>query len=170
MHIVLVIILVILAAIMDVRSQRIPNYLTLPGCGIGLMYHVLASGKNGLMFSFAGLALGMCLLLLFYLLGGMGAGDVKLMGAIGALLGWEGILKAFLFSALIGGLYSIVAMAKAHVFREFLKNIWGTLKGLIFTQTISYVPLNCPLKLYYGPVIAIGTILSLWLGDRFVQF
>jgi len=166
MHVVLVIILVVLAAIMDVRSQRIPNYLTLSGCGIGFMYHVLASGKSGLMFSFAGLVLGMCLLLLFYLLGGMGAGDVKLMGAIGALLGWEGVLRAFLFSALIGGLYSIATMAKAHVLREFLKNIWGTLKGLIFTQTISYVSLNRPLKLHYGLAIAIGTILSLWLGDR----
>jgi prepilin peptidase CpaA len=161
MHIVLVIILVTLAAIIDVRSQRIPNYLTLPSCGIGIMYHVLISGTNGLMFSFTGLVLGMCLLLFFYLLGGMGAGDVKLMGAIGALLGWEGVLRAFLFSAIIGGLYSIVAMAKAHVLREFFKNIWGTLKGFLLTQTVSYIPLNCKLRLHYGLAIAIGTIASL---------
>ncbi len=170
MHIPLVVILVVLAAIIDVRSQRVPNYLTLPGCGIGLMYHLLADGKNGLMFSFVGLVLGICLLLFFYLLGGMGAGDVKLMGAIGALLGWEGVLKAFLFSALVGGLYSIAAMAKARVLKQFLVNTWEMLKGLFLIHGISYIPLNCPLRLHYGIAIALGTLFSLWLGDRVIQF
>jgi prepilin peptidase CpaA len=170
MHIALVIVLVVSAAIIDVRSQRIPNYLTMPGCGIGLMYHVLASGKDGLIFSLAGLILGICVLLFFYFLGGTGAGDVKLMGAIGALLGWEGVLKAFLFSALVGGLYSIAAMARAGVLRKFFKNICETFKGFLLTQSISYVPLNCKLKVCYGLPIAIGTVLSLWLGDRVLQF
>ena len=170
MHIALVIVLVVSAAIIDVRSQRIPNYLTMPGWGIGLMYHVLASGKDGLIFSLSGLILGICVLLLFYFLGGMGAGDVKLMGAIGALLGWEGVLKAFLFSALVGGLYSIAAMARAGVLRKFIKNICETFRDFFLTQSISYVPLNCKLKVCYGLPIAIGTVLSLWLGDRVLQF
>ena len=170
MHVSLVIVLVVSAAIIDVRSQRIPNYLTLPGCGIGLMYHVLASGKDGLVFSLLGLILGISLLLLFYVLGGVGAADVKLMGAIGALLGWEGVLKAFFFSAIIGGIYSIIVILRAHILRELLKNIWFTLKDLFLTHSFVYVPLNPELKLHYGLAIAIGTIVSLWLGDRVVQF
>ncbi|MFV9645751.1 MAG: A24 family peptidase [Desulfobacterales bacterium] len=171
MHIALVIVLVVSAAIIDVRSQRIPNYLTMPGWGIGLMYHVLASGKDGLIFSLAGLILGISLLLLFYVLGGVGAADVKLMGAIGALLGWEGVLKAFVFSALLGGIYSIAAMAKAGILRKFVRNVWETLKSLVITRRIvSYDPVNRKLKICYGLPIAIGTILSLWLGDRVLQF
>ena len=170
MHIVLVVILVVFAAITDVRSQRIPNYLTLSGWGIGLLYHVYASGTDGLMFSLGGLILGICLLLIFYMVGGVGAADVKLMGAIGALLGWEGVLKAFLFSALIGGLYSIAVMAKDGIAWEFVKNIWQTLKGFILTRSFSYVPINLKLKLCYGLPIAIGTVLSVWLGDRVFQF
>ena len=169
-HIVIVIILVVLAAIIDVRSQRIPNYLTLPGWGIGLAYHFFVSGTDGLMFSFAGLILGICLLLVFHLFGGLGAADVKLMGAIGALLGWEGVLRVFLFSALVGGLYSIAAMAKAGILRAFLRNIWETLKGFVLSQSISYVPINRELKLCYGLPIAVGTVLSLWLGDRVLPF
>lgn len=167
MHIALVIVLVVSAAIIDVRSQRIPNYLTMPGWGIGLMYHVLASGKDGLIFSLAGLILGICVLLFFYFLGGTGAGDVKLMGAIGALLGWEGVLKAFILSALLGGIYSLSAMAKAGILRKFMRNGWETLKSLVLTRRlVSYDPVNRKLKICYGLPVAIGTILSLWLGDR----
>ena len=165
-----VIILVVVAAIIDVRSRRIPNYLTLSGWGIGLMYHVVTGGLDGLMFSSAGLVLGICLLLLFYLLGGVGAADVKLMGAIGAFLGWKGVFNAFLFSAVIGGLYSVAAMAEAGVLRKILKNILETVKGFFLARSISYEPVNRNLKICYGLPIALGTILSLWLGDRVFQF
>ncbi len=171
MQILLVIILVVSAAIIDVRSQRIPNYLTLPGWGIGLAYHFFAGGTDGLVFSFAGLILGIALLFLFYFLGGVGAADVKLMGAIGALLGWEGVLKAFVFSALLGGIYSLSAMAKAGILRKFVKNGWETLKSFVLTRRfVSYDPVNRKLKICYGLPIAIGTILSLWLGDRVFSF
>jgi len=125
-----VIILVLIAAIIDIRSRRIPNYLTLSGWGIGLMYHVVTGGLDGLMFSSAGMVLGICLLLFFYLLGGVGAADVKLMGAIGAFLGWKGVFHAFLFSAIIGGFYSVAAMAEAGVLRKILKIFWRRLKAL----------------------------------------
>ncbi|MEA1867395.1 MAG: A24 family peptidase [Thermodesulfobacteriota bacterium] len=167
---IVVIILVLIAVIIDVRSRRIPNYLTLSGWGIGLMYHVVTGGLDGLIFSSAGLVLGICLLLLFYLLGGVGAADVKLMGAIGAFLGWEGVFHAFLFSAVIGGLYSVAVMAEAGVLGKILKNIWETVKGFFLTKSISYKSVNRNLKICYGLPIALGTILSLWLGDRVFQF
>ncbi|MEA3386096.1 MAG: A24 family peptidase [Thermodesulfobacteriota bacterium] len=165
-----VIILVVVAALIDVRSRRIPNYLTLSGWGAGLMYHVVTGGLEGLMFSFAGLVLGICLLIFFYLLGGVGAADVKLMGAIGAFLGWKGVFIAFLFSAIIGGLYSVAAMAEAGVLRKILKNILETVKGFFLAKSISYEPVNRNLKICYGLPIALGTIFSLWLGDWFFQF
>ncbi len=165
MHIPLVIILVVVAAIWDIKTQKIPNYLTFPSWGIGIIYHMSQNGIDGLIFSIKGLFLGMALLLFFYVLKGMGAGDVKLMGAVGALLGWEGVLKAFFFSAIIGGIYSIIVILRAHILREFLKNIWFTLKDLFLTHSFVYVPVNPKLKLHYGLAIAIGTIVSLWLGD-----
>lgn len=160
-NIILVIILVVLAAITDIRFQRIFNYLTLFGWGAGLTYHVLVNGKDGFVFSFTGLILGVFLLFFLYFLKGMGAGDVKLMGAIGALLGWQGALRAFLFSAVAGGFCAIIVMIKAGIFREFLKNIRKILKKLFLVQAVSYTPLNCQLKFPYAVAIAIGTILSL---------
>ena len=165
-----VIILVVIAAIIDVRTRKIPNYLTLSGWGIGLMYHVITGGLDGLIFSSAGLILGFGLLFLFYLVGGAGAADVKLMAAIGAFLGWEGVLRAFVFSGIIGFLFAVAVMVRSGVLMKILKNIWETIKAIVLARSISYVPIELNVKMCYGPPIALGTILSLWLGERVIQF
>ncbi|MCD4755526.1 MAG: prepilin peptidase [Deltaproteobacteria bacterium] len=165
-----VIILVVIAAIIDVRTRKIPNYLTLSGWGIGLMYHVITGGLDGLIFSSAGLILGFGLLFLFYLVGGAGAADVKLMAAIGAFLGWEEVLRAFVFSSIMGLLFAVAIMAKAGLLGKIFKNIYETFKGFVLFRSISFIPINSNLKMCYGPPIALGTILSLWLGDHIIQF
>lgn len=167
---IIVITLVVIAAITDFRSRKIPNYLTLSGWGVGLMYHVITGGLDGLIFSFAGLVLGFCLLFLFYVLKGAGAADVKLMAAIGAFIGWEGVLRAFVFSSIIGVLFAVAVVAKEGVLMKILKNIWETIKGFFLARSISYIPIELNLKMCYGPPIALGTILSLWLGERVIQF
>src|SRR5512136_548273 len=93
----ILLIVLAIAAITDVRTRRIPNWLTYPTMGAGLSYHVYANGWQGFLFGLEGLLLGFALLLVFYLLGGMGAGDVKLMAGVGSILGPKIVFVAFLF-------------------------------------------------------------------------
>jgi len=74
--------ILIIAAITDFRSRIIPNWLTLPAIVGGLAYHAAVNGLSGFIFGLEGVLLGFALLILFYLAGGMGAGDVKLLGAV----------------------------------------------------------------------------------------
>lgn len=87
----------------DTRSGLIPNRLTFPAIAGGLAFHSWVNGWGGLGFSAQGAALGLALLGLPFLLGGMGAGDVKLLAALGALVGPLAIFHTFIFAALGGG-------------------------------------------------------------------
>ena len=75
--------LLITAAVIDLRTQKIPNLIVYPSVLIALTYNTIMNGAEGLLFSAGGIAIGTALLIIPYLMGGMGAGDAKLMGAIG---------------------------------------------------------------------------------------
>lgn len=99
---------VLVGAVIDVRKLKVPNWLTFPFIVSGLLYNTLICGVDGLLESFLGLATGLALLLVPYAIGGMGAGDVKLMGGIGAWLGPVPTFKIFCLSALAGGLIALM--------------------------------------------------------------
>jgi prepilin peptidase CpaA len=103
--------IIVAAAIWDIRQRRIPNVLTAGAMVIALTTHCWTSGLDGLTRWFLGLAAGVGLLLLPYLMGGMGAGDVKLMGCAGSMLGPFQVLCAFLVAAVIGGLMAVGALS-----------------------------------------------------------
>jgi prepilin peptidase CpaA len=156
----------ILAAIHDIRVQKIPNALTYLTMIAALAYHGVTGGIEGFLFSAKGLGLGVAILILPYLMGGMGAGDAKLMGAVGAVLGPKGVFIAFLFTAIFGGVYALTLLL-AH--RENLKGWimrWGTmLTTFLYLRQFIYIPSNNSnnrLKLYYGLAIAAGTISSIF--------
>jgi prepilin peptidase CpaA len=86
----------------DFRRRAIANRINLTGIVAGLMYHLASRGMAGLAWSAAGAAVGFAVFLIFYCLGGMGAGDLKLSAAFGALLGPSGILLAALLAAPLG--------------------------------------------------------------------
>ena len=96
-------------AFLDYRTRKIPNWLTVAGAVLGLAHSMVAPGGIGPLLSIAGLAIGFMLLLLPWLLGGGGMGDVKMLAALGAWLGPVGILVAFgLGSVLAAGGMMIV--------------------------------------------------------------
>jgi prepilin peptidase CpaA len=117
---VLLVTLVGTAAIFDVRTQRVPNWLTLAGVVLGLALNTFLFELPGLWFSLRGLGIAMLIYFPLYLLRGMGAGDVKLMAAIGAMLGagnWLAVLVATsVFAAVIG---LIVASRKGRISQTF---------------------------------------------------
>lgn len=100
------------AAVVDIRLHRIPNYLTVPAAVLGLLYHMIL-GENAPMSgltSLAGFAVGFSLLLLPWLLGGGGMGDVKLLAALGSWLGPLWILVAFGASAFMAAAIAVGMM------------------------------------------------------------
>lgn len=130
------------AAWADFRTFRIPNALCVSGAVLGLLIHGWDSGSAGLWQSLIGLGLGMALLLPGYLFMSTGAGDVKLMGAVGALLGpglvlWA-CLYALLAAAVMGIVYALVA-CRARGASGPIDRYKGMIRSLWATGRVSYV-------------------------------
>lgn len=97
------------AAFTDFRTHKLPNWLTVSAFIAGVVFHSVWG--QGLAFSLQGFALGFGILFVLFLIGGGGGGDVKLMGAVGAWLGWLLTLEVYFLTALLVALVSVVAMA-----------------------------------------------------------
>lgn len=105
---VLLAVLTIVAAVTDVRSRRIPNWLVLAGLAAGIAWNAFEHGLPGLARAGEGLGLGFILYFPLYLLRARGAGDVKLLAAIGAITGPGNCFWIFLLSAILGGVIALV--------------------------------------------------------------
>ena len=159
----ILIVLLTLSVITDIKWKKIPNALTFPVMIFGLMAHGFKSGVSGLIYSIEGLLLGIALLILFYIMGMMGAGDVKLLGAVGSILGSAGVFKAFLFTAIVGGSYALVLLAYNGHLAGFIKRFALSVKLSLMTRGPTLIPnenKKSPI-LCYGIAIAIGTSLSM---------
>src|SRR5581483_5743155 len=103
--------LLVEAAVIDGLKLRVPNWLTFHLVVGGWVFAVWSGGGAGLLWSLEGTALGLALLLPLYAIGGMGAGDVKLMAGVGAWVGPALTLGAFVASGVVGGLMAVAMMA-----------------------------------------------------------
>jgi len=108
---VIAVLLGLIASADDLRRRAIANWINVAGIASGLVYHLAHRGLAGLGWSATGAAAGFGVFLVFYLLGGMGAGDLKLAAAFGSLLGPAGILLAALLAAPIGALMAAACLA-----------------------------------------------------------
>ncbi len=111
-----------LASVHDVRERRIPNLLTGPAILIALTLHLFAGGWREMASSAAAGLLAGGVLLLFFIAGGMGAGDVKLMAAVGCFTGLHSLLIVLLATALSGALLAIVLAVAQGRLREIVAN------------------------------------------------
>ena len=151
------------AAITDVRESRIPNWVTFSLAGFGIGVQCWEHGWGGLLFSLEGLMVGLACLLFFYVMGGMGAGDVKLLGAIGAILGPGQVLYVFAFTAILGGFYSVALLSNQGGVGYACERVRHFLATLQFTRTLpggndSEAP-TAP-KLRYALVLGLGTMMT----------
>ncbi len=158
---------VLTAAVIDVRTHRIPNILTFGSAAAAFGYYAWAAGAPGLAASAGGWAIGVALFLPMFLLRGMGGGDVKLLGAVGAWLGPWGVLYAGLYSVLAGGVLALVVGGMHGYLGKAFSNIWGLL-GLWRTAGIQPLPGltiedSVGPRLAYGVAIAVGTLATVWL-------
>jgi prepilin peptidase CpaA len=165
-----------IAALWDVKTGKIPNIFTFPMMVLGFAYHGVTSGLMGLGFSAAGLGVGIFVFFIPYLMGGMGAGDAKLMGAAGTMLGPKGVIIAAVISIVFGGVYAMALLAIHHDFsRSLLRRMRITLKTFLLTTQIILIPSGKNEKqptLVYGIPIALGTMCYVYLkitGSHFIQ-
>ena len=123
-------VLVVFAAFLDLRSRRIPNWLTLPGALLGISINTYQSGIIGLKGSVLGLGLAFAVYSGLFALRAMGGGDVKLMAAVGAFAGPEHWLWIFLITALAGGIFAIVTLLTRGGLVKALANVAAILQDL----------------------------------------
>jgi prepilin peptidase CpaA len=163
MGLVILVLALVAASLTDVAHRKIPNVITYPLALFGLIYNIAMAGVSGLLFSFSGILVGGGILLLFYALGGMGAGDVKLLAAVGSILGPLGAFHAFLYAALAGGLYALVVLYRHGAVRDSLRRLTPVVDGFLHVRAIqdplivnrSGVPHLC-----YALAISVGTVLA----------
>jgi prepilin peptidase CpaA len=162
-----VLILGVLASWCDVRTRHIPNVLTLGGAVVALTYGFVSLGPAGFSYGVLGWLTGFALFLPFFLLGGMGAGDVKLLACLGAWLGPRSALWMALYASMAGGVMAVcVALAAG-----YLRQAWANLSILLLSwQTEGIKPLpqltlgeaRGP-RLPYALPITAGAVAAIWL-------
>ena len=158
------IILVSAAAWTDLRTKRIPNWITVSGAAVGLGLHIVYGGASGAMQSLAGAALGLAIFLGLYAGGGMGAGDVKLFGAVGAFAGPQALVLVFVFTGLLGGVAGLGLAVYRGCLGQTLTRTRELLTGmgsLKWQEVRAAAASPGSLRLPYGAVIAGGTLISL---------
>jgi len=143
-------VLVGLAAMIDDLARRqIANWIPLSALAAGFGWQIGQSGLSGLLYAGIGTVAGFAVFLVFYLLGGMGGGDVKLMAGFGALLGFHRLLEAALWTAGVGGLIAIGVLSV----RALRRALGWTSSTAKLEQGQDSIP--------YAPAIALGVWLSL---------
>jgi prepilin peptidase CpaA len=158
--------LVAAAAWSDLQTRRIPNWITVPGALLGFALQAWHGGISGALASLAGAGLGLGIFIALYMAGGMGAGDVKLFGAVGAFVGPQALILVFVFTGLLGGIAAIALAASRGRLRETLERTgqmmldWSRMRRQQGQQALDAAGSDS-LRLPYGVVIAGGTLVSL---------
>ncbi|SFS18309.1 prepilin peptidase CpaA [Granulicella pectinivorans] len=154
------------AAVTDIRSRKIPNSLTGSALIAGLCLHLSLDGWRGLLSSLAAALIAGSIFLFFYVAGGMGAGDVKLIAAASALVGLGNTAPLLIFTTLAGGVMGLVLAA---IHGRLLATLRNMLRLAVHHREEGLTPhpeLNvsnpATLRLPYGIAIAAGCLLTLY--------
>lgn len=156
-----VLVLVTAAAWFDLASKRIPNALTYSSWVLGLLLGVVYGGLAGLGNSALGFAAGFVPLLLLYIGGSLGGGDVKLMGGVGALLGFPAGLNALISSILVGGFFAAVILLWQGRLIPILRYAFSRLWSMVNPGHTPVPPPEHKDSFPFGVAIALGTYMTL---------
>ncbi|HEX4143654.1 MAG TPA: prepilin peptidase [Pirellulales bacterium] len=170
-HVWLVTLTLIVAAVIDGLKLKVPNWITFPMILSGWVYSTVAFGWEGLGASLLGTAVGLGLLLPAYAIGGMGAGDVKLLAGVGAWMGTITTIYAFCVSALVGGVIAVAMVLYRRAWEKHRDQFWTilnevtTIRDPELLSAIAAERKKSMLLLPYGIPIALGSIAYFfWAG------
>jgi prepilin peptidase CpaA len=167
-HVKVVCVVLIVAAYIDGKDLRVPNWITFPMVLAGLVFNTwIGSWGNldgGFVGGFVGMIVGLACLMPLYAVGGMGAGDVKLMAGIGAWLGAWVTFYAFCVSTVVGAVMAICMVMYKNRFKKHYANFlmilmeWMTIKDPNELSKLAAERKPTMMLLPYGIPICIGSI------------
>lgn len=163
-----VLLIALVACITDLRTRRIPNLLTFGAAAAGLVFHALLPQGGGLAGAALGLVVGIAVFFIPFALGGLGGGDVKLLGALGAWLGVSEIVWLALYTGVAGGVMAIIVSLASGYLGQALSNVklllthWRV-AGLRALPEITLEGSTGPRLAYAIPIFA-GTVVAVWLA------
>jgi len=166
-------IVLVAAAAYDVKYRKIPNWLSLSGILLGVAINFgIGPPEGGVVFALQGFALGFAVYMALYVIRAMGAGDVKLMGAVGALVGWERWFGIFLVTAIVGGVMAFMLVLFPGRLKRTLFNVGFILSELKHGRPAYVAKEELDVRtqkgasLPHGAVIAISTIFYIAMAAR----
>ena len=151
----------------DLHSRRIPNWLTFGASAGALAFHYLTAGQDGVVHAMGGWVIGLVLFMPMFLLGGMGAGDVKLLAALGAWLGPGYATLLAMYSSLAGGVIAVPMAMRHNYLGTAFKNIGSLARfwwycGVRPLRRVSLESSTAP-RLAYAVPMFLGMVIALWL-------
>ena len=172
MQVVLVLI-VVTAAIYDIRYRRIPNWLVLIGLVLGFGLNMFLFELQGLKLAALGMGLALAIYFPLYALRAMGAGDAKLMAALGSIVGWGNWIVLFVSTAILGGIMAVVVLLFAGRVRKTFWNIGWILNEMMHfrapyrsSEELDVTSAQA-MRTPHGVAIALGAIAFLVVAHRF---
>lgn len=162
-QITLLIPLAAIIAYYDVRYRRIPNAFVLATLAAGVAMNGVFAGWAGVATSIGGCALGFVLMFMLHVFGAMGAGDVKLFAAIGAVTGAQLVLPTFVVVVLTGGLLALVSIIRAGTLLTTMHRVLQIFVGMLpgWQMPKFAVPADRKYTIPYGVAITMGSIISM---------
>jgi prepilin peptidase CpaA len=149
----------------DLKERKVFNLVLFPTAVLALIIHLILQGGMGAWFWGKGTFTGMALLFIPFVLGGIGAGDVKLLGVVGSFKGAAFVFKAFLCAALLGGVFSLFFLWQRKELRETLGRMGGALKLFLYScfrvWNFKQLEDNEAAALPYGLAISLGSMICL---------
>ena len=155
---IFLVLVVSIGSVYDIKTRKIPNWLNFGTVLIVILFGLISFKMDIVLNALIGFFVGILLLLIPYLTGTMGAGDVKLLGALGAIVGFKNIILIFLYTAVSGGVVGIIWLMFNPERLKFLITTGQVLPAIDKKQ-----------KLPYGTVIFLGTFIYIILGDKYIS-
>ncbi|MEC5423992.1 prepilin peptidase [Virgibacillus sp. C22-A2] len=163
-----IILILLISIITDLRNRKVLNIVTLPAILIALIYHTVITGFEGFAFSSLGFLVGLGLLFIPFILGGIGAGDVKLLAAVGAWKGTMFVLYTGVFAGVIGGIIALLILLKRKQLGSTLKNMVFSFVFLKGNKGSLQLPADThnPVSIPYAVPIALGALAAYLVGGN----
>lgn len=172
---VISLLLLMVATIHDVKERRIPNKLVLLGLSIGILLNMTMTDR-GVLFSFMGMLVGLILLVIPYSMGGIGAGDVKLLASIGSILGPIAVMNVFAWTAIVGAVFALVLIVREQKLILCLRKFRAYILTIFFLgrKIIDYGEGAVQSSIPYALPMLIGFVLMMmferYIGIVLLQF